>query len=199
MTARAAARLVALAEDDLALRGELAAAGELFTGGYHPRMAALHGGNAAELEAVIAVLGGWPTPAKVGAAAAEAAWLIAQHAIGEPRFQRRCAALVAEAVARGEAPPAHLAFLEDRIAVMEGRPQTYGTQFDWDAEGELSPATVAEPDGVEARRRSVGLGSLAERQAELRARAAAEGDAAPSDWTARQADFLRWAREVGWR
>ena len=42
------AELARLADEDLALREELAADGSLFEG-YHPRMEALHGRNAARL------------------------------------------------------------------------------------------------------------------------------------------------------
>lgn len=98
-----------------------------------------------------------------------------------------------------DGPAAHAAFLEDRIAVLEGRPQRFGTQFDWDARGELSPQPIDDPAGVDARRATVGLEPLAVRTAELRARAAAEGDRAPADPAARAAEAKAWARRAGWR
>ena len=47
----------------------------------------------------------------------------------EPEFQRRCLALLTEAVADGEADPGNLAYLTDRVLCAEGEPQRYGTQF----------------------------------------------------------------------
>jgi hypothetical protein len=43
---------------------------------------------------------------------------------------------------RGDAPALQAAMLEDRIRAFEGRPQRYGTQFDWDANGEPSPVVA---------------------------------------------------------
>ncbi len=81
-----------------------------------------------------------PVLRRSGRTGSGAVWLIVQHAIGLPSFQRRCLALLEAAVARGEAPAWQVAMLTDRIRSLEGRPQSYGTQFDWDSNGELSPA-----------------------------------------------------------
>jgi hypothetical protein len=52
-------------------------------------MAAVHEKNALRLQDIIAEIG-WPTECWVGKRAAEAAWLIAQHSIAHPDFQRSC-------------------------------------------------------------------------------------------------------------
>lgn len=192
-----AERLVAMSREDLAKREELVRRDELF-GGYHPEMRAVHDRNAAALRAVLDE-GGWPPRSVIGEEAAQAAWLIVQHAIGHPDLQRRCRDLMRTAVADGEAEPAQLAMLEDRIRVFEGRPQLYGTQFDWDDAGELSPRPIEAPDEVDVRRARVGLGSLAERQAELRSQAEREGDSPPRDREAKRAAYQAWHRETGWR
>jgi hypothetical protein len=82
--------LLALAAEDQRVRAELVAEGTLFDG-YHPRMEAVHRRNAAYLAAVID-RHGWPGAGLIGADGADAAWLIAQHAVSEPEFQRRCLA-----------------------------------------------------------------------------------------------------------
>jgi len=192
-----AERLVAMAREDLAKREELVQRGELF-GGYHPEMRAVHDRNAAALLAILDE-SGWPTRSAAGEAAADAAWLIVQHAVGRPDLQRRCRDLMRDAVAAGEADPARLAMLEDRIRLFEGRPQLYGTQFDWDDAGELSPQPIESPDAVDARRAEVGLPPLAQRQAELRRQARREGDRPPEDRAARGRAFEAWLRETGWR
>src|SRR5687768_16132948 len=106
----AAAELRALAERDARVHAELAADGTLFDG-YHPRMEAVHRENAARLRDIPQDVG-WPSESLVGAEAAEAAWRIAQHAIGEPDFQRLCLRLLLEAAARGEVPAWQPAMLE---------------------------------------------------------------------------------------
>ena len=191
------ADLLAMASEDLRVRSELAADGSLF-GDYHPRMRAVHDANAARLDALVQERG-WPGEPQVGEAGAKAAWLIVQHAIAQPGFQRRALEALRVAAERGHVPPVQPAMLEDRIRTLEGRPQRYGTQFDWDQQGELSPLPLEDPGGVDERRRSVGLGSLAEAAREHRAAAAAGGETPPTDWSAYRRRMEQWLREVGWR
>lgn len=69
---------------------------------------------------------GWPGENIAGKDGADPAWLIAQHAIGEPGFQRQALTLPNTCTAEGRAPKWHSAY-SDRIATYEGRPQRYGT------------------------------------------------------------------------
>jgi hypothetical protein len=186
-----------MAKTDLQVRSELAADGSLFEG-YHPRMRAVHDANAARLSAIFESRG-WPGERQVGKQAAEAAWLLVQHAIAQPTFQRHALALIQAAVARGDAPPLQAAMLGDRIRTLEGRHQLYGTQFDWDASGQLSPLPIEDPAGVDARRQEIGLGPLADAVQDQRAAAKREGERPPENWSARQAELETWCREVGWR
>jgi len=191
------ARLIAAALRDHETRTRLAQTSAHFTG-YHPEMEAVHLENAALLDRTFNEIG-WPGRAALGDEGAGAAFLLLQHAISRPDVQRRGLALMLEAIPHGQANALDAAYLSDRIAVMEGAPQTFGTQFDWDANGLLSPAPVANPESVDARRESVGLPPMAETIAHMRARAAAEGETAPADLTQRRADYAVWARRVGWR
>src|SRR5204863_4748736 len=113
--------LLAMAARDDRVRSELAAEGSLFDG-YHPRMEAVHRENAARLRGIIAQVG-WPGESIGCRDGAEAAWRIAQHAIGEPAFMRECRSLIDAASLRGDVPRWQFAFLDDRIHVFEGRPQ----------------------------------------------------------------------------
>lgn len=192
-----AALLIAAAQRDAATRARLARTGALFDG-YHPEMEAVHLENAALLEQTIEAIG-WPGRSKVGDEGASAAFMILQHAISKPELQRRGLGLILEAIPDGQANALDAAYLSDRIAVFEGREQTFGTQFDWDADGLLSPAPIRDPAGVDERRASVGLPSMAETIAQIRAGAAAERETAPADLQQRRADFEAWARRVGWR
>ncbi|RIK26949.1 MAG: hypothetical protein DCC55_39695, partial [Chloroflexi bacterium] len=155
------AQLLQMVEEDRRVRAQLVSTGELYKG-YAPQMAAVHLQNAQQLEAIIGMWG-WPGKTLVGEEGTGAAWLIVQHAIGSPNFQRMCLPLLKEAVACGEAEPAQVAYLEDRIAFYERRPQRYGTQFDWDEHGKMSPWTLADSQRVDEYRRLVGLGPLVEK------------------------------------
>ena len=189
--------LLRMQGEDLALREELVRTGMLFDG-YAPRMADLHRRNNARLRELLAAHG-WPGRSLVGDDAAAAAWLVLQHAILDPGLMRGAVPLLERAAAAGEVEAKHLAMLVDRIRTLEGRPQVYGTQHDWDANGELSPAPIEDPQDVDARRARVGLGPLASDTLRLRARALAEGEHAPVDGAARRRAAEDWARSVGWR
>ena len=189
--------LTAMAETDRQVRAELARDGSLYRG-YHPRMRAVHDQHAARLESILDRYG-WPGEPQVGREGAEAAWLIVQHAIAQPALQRRVLSLLQEAASRGEVPALQAAMLEDRIRVFQGLPQRYGTQFDWDETGQLSPLPIEDPAGVDQRRRSVGLGPLGT-DLEARREAMREGtERPPPDWAARQREMAEWCRQVGWR
>jgi hypothetical protein len=189
--------LVAMADEDQRVRAELAAEGSLFDG-YHPRMAEIHDRNAARLTEIIEQHG-WPGRTLVGDDAARAAWLVLQHAIGHPNLQRRGLLLLQDAVARGEVPAVEAAMLEDRIGVFEGRPQPYGTQFDWDEGGQLNPLPIEDEANVDERRRAIGLGPLAEDIQRRREGMARSNEKPPTGWAERERKFLAWARSVGWR
>jgi hypothetical protein len=193
---RLRAELLALVRADEETRARLAADGSLFDG-YHPAMEAVHRANAARLRAILDAHG-WPGRTLLGEDGAEAAWRIAQHAIGEPDLQRRSLPLLQEAVARDDALAWQAAYLEDRIRACEGRTQRYGTQLDWDDDGQLSPyPPVEDPGGVDARRAAVGLPPLEE--AVQAHRAAASREPRPTDLAARRRAAEAWARSVGWR
>ena len=190
--------LLEMARLDRTTRTELAASRDLFGTGYEPRMARVHERNAKRLRQVIEAVG-WPGTDLAGADGAEAAWLILQHAIAHPDLLRRTLPLIEAAARAGRADPAHAAMLEDRIRFFEGRPQRYGTQLDWDAEGNLSPWRVEDPSRLAERRLAVGLPPLAHQVAEARSRATAEGEQPPADHAAYARARHEWAASVGWR
>lgn len=191
-----AKEIIEMRDADLALRERLVEAGELFEG-YNAEMEALHIRNAETLESIIDEIG-YPTIDKVGEEANDAAWLIIQHSISRPAFMRKCAVLLEQAVAAGNASPLHLAYLTDRIAVFEGRPQLYGTQFDWDENGEMSPNSYDDMQKVEERRNAVGLNSMAEQIEIIRTRTKAEQEFPPADLAERRRQADDWRKRVGW-
>ena len=191
-----AAELRAMADEDTRVRTELLHEGVLFQG-YHPRMAEVHRRNAERLSQIFDTLG-WPGRSLVGETGARDAWLILQHSIGSPAVMRRGLELVRDALTRGDATPIELAMLEDRVRLFSGLPQRFGTQFDWDEHGEMSPRSIDDPDGVEARRREAGLPPLSEKIREVRESVSREAESAPKDWAARRREIDEWERRVGW-
>jgi len=100
---------------------------------------------------------GWPTARLVGPAAAVSAWKLAQHADRQLEVQRWALALLAEAVAAGEASPRELALLRDRVLINEGQEQIYGTQIAGVRDGAPVPWACVDPDRLDERRAEVGL------------------------------------------
>lgn len=187
--------LVAMAKNDLSVREALVADGSLGRALYHPRMEAVHIGNAARLADIIEQYG-WPGNHLVGEEGAWAAWLIAQHAIGNPPFMRHCLSLLKQAAANNDVMPWQAAFLEDRIRMYEGKPQIYGTQFEPNRNGQLEPYPIEHLESVNERRLAVGLNTIEERTVELTAQSTRENMPTPPDL---DQQYQTWLYSVGWR
>lgn len=191
-----AENIIDLKNADLALREKLIQSGQL-SNGYNEEMKELHNRNAKILSAIIDTIG-YPTIDKVGKEANEATWLIIQHSIAQPEFMKKCAKLLEKAVSENKADQKSLAYLTDRIAVFEGKEQLYGTQFDWDEHGNLSPNPFDDINKVNKRRVSIGLNTLEEQTEIIRRQAKNEKQSPPIDFEERKQEFEEWKRNVGW-
>ncbi|MBT0812883.1 hypothetical protein KIH41_16470 [Litoribacter ruber] len=190
------AKLIGLKKADLKLREKLVKSGKLFQG-YNEEMRSLHKINGDILMEIISEIG-YPTIEKVGEEANEATWLVIQHAIDQPQLILLCEKLLKTAVEEGQAEPIHLAFLTDRIAVLQNKPQLFGTQFDWGPNGELHPNHYDDLILVNERRKAIGLNTLEEQTDIIRKRAAQENQIPPDNIEARKNEMEKWKREVGW-
>ena len=103
-----------------------------------------------------------------------------------------------KAVHENNADPKSLAYLSDRIAVFEGKKQLYGTQFDWDEYGELSPNSFDDLNNVNERRKSIGLNTLEQQTELIRTQAKNENQSPPTDFEKRKLEIEAWKRKVGW-
>lgn len=104
---------------------------------------------------------GWPGKSLVGGKANTAVWLVIQHAPLE--LQEKYLPLMKASVEKGESQGNQLALLEDRIEMYQGRPQVYGSQITKDMEtNEWKLHELIDPEYVDQRRASVGLGPLSE-------------------------------------
>jgi hypothetical protein len=109
----------------------------------------------AALQAIVAKLG-WPRTSLVGDDGAHAAWLLVQHADLDPDFAKRALALMTPLAGTGEVDERDYAYLYDRVAVHDGRPQRWGTQF---KDGYPNP--IEDEAHVDDRRAKIGLQSMA--------------------------------------
>ena len=104
---------------------------------------------------------GWPGKSLVGPNASLAAFLVIQHADYE--YQKKYFPLMNEAMKKGEIEPRHLALLEDRILMREGKKQIYGSQLKRDeATGKYELWPIEDEENLDKRRASVGLEPIAE-------------------------------------
>jgi hypothetical protein len=162
-----AKELIDLKGKDLKVRQRLIEEGKLING-YNAEMEEVHLANAKRLQEIIAQIG-YPNIDKVGKEASQAAWLINQPAISRPDLMKSCLAFAQQEAANKKIDPVPVAFLADRIAMYENRPQSYGTQFMGDENGELIPYPLDDQmDIINQRRKRLGLNSLEERLKELK-------------------------------
>lgn len=102
---------------------------------------------------------GWVGKSLVGGRANITLWLVIQHAPLET--QEKYLPLLKKTVLEGESRGSHLALLEDRIQMRNGKPQTYGSQITTDKEtGKQVVYEIWEPEYVNQRRKEVGLGPI---------------------------------------
>lgn len=118
---------------------------------------AVNGENAERFAAIVDEHG-WPGLRAVGTDAADAAWMLAQHADRDNERRRGWLPLLREAVEAGDADPRHFATLTDRVAAVTGARQVYGTIVLLAEDGEVEfPLPVEDAAALERRRAEIGL------------------------------------------
>lgn len=104
---------------------------------------------------------GWLGPDVVGMDGSITLFLVIQHS--DQKTQEKYLPMMREAVKTGKAHASSLALLEDRVALGQGKKQTYGSQIGYDDESKLYYVSPLEdPENVDKRREEVGLQPLAE-------------------------------------
>lgn len=104
---------------------------------------------------------GWLGPDVVGGRGNSTLFLVVQHS--DLKTQLKYLPMMREAVKNGKARASSLALLEDRVLVRQGKKQIYGSQIGYnEASKSYIVSALEDPDNVDKRRASVGLGTLAE-------------------------------------
>jgi len=102
---------------------------------------------------------GWFATSKYGRPAAEAAFLIVQHAPIE--YQERFLPRIEDLAAKGEVAGGDYALLYDRVAVRHHRPQRYGSQMHCEA-GRWTPDPIEDRNNLDKRRVALGMAPYAD-------------------------------------
>jgi hypothetical protein len=104
---------------------------------------------------------GFPTAAQVGKEGVHFAWLLLQHADQDPKLQSDMLPVLEQRYSAGELPANDLARFTDRVLVASGKPQRFGTQFDWVA-GDFKLPEGSRLAEIDADRGRIGLMPLAD-------------------------------------
>lgn len=124
-------------------------------------VAAVDAKNIAWLRALVSKQG-FPTVAQVGQKGVDHAWMLLQHATGDPGFQTRVFFEIKPRLESYGISKQDFALLEDRVLLEEGKSQIYGSQFKRNKNGELELRPLNDPRHVDQRRASMGLMPLAD-------------------------------------
>ena len=100
---------------------------------------------------------GWLGDSVIGDQGNTTLFLVIQHS--DQKTQEEYLPMMREAVKNANAKPSALALLEDRVALGQGKRQTYGSQIGYDDSGAYV-LPLDDPDHVDERREAVGLGKL---------------------------------------
>lgn len=102
---------------------------------------------------------GWVGKDVVGSQANQTLYLVIQHS--DLKYQQKYLPMMRDAVKKGNATPGNLAYLEDRVALREGKKQIYGSQIATNSITKKSfVSPLEDPDNVDKRRAEVGLGPI---------------------------------------
>lgn len=162
-------QLLAMADQDQAIRAQLNAAGVKPDVALLERLRQLDGQHAAQLAQWMAA-GNLPTAAQVGSDGMQALWLLVQHADAYPALQEQLLAHYSVLPDWGGMGGGRGAMLVDRVLRAQNQPQRFGTQFGRDAaSGTLTMDPVEDATDLDAVRAAAGLMPMADYMCVLRA------------------------------
>ena len=100
---------------------------------------------------------GFPTIAQVGRSGVNDAWMLVQHADGDPVFQTAVLEALKPRLASGDVPRPEFAMLTDRVLRGQGKRQRYASQFTPGKDGNVVLEPTEDITHVAQRRASMGL------------------------------------------
>lgn len=98
----------------------------------------------------------WLTISRFGEQADHDAWLLVQHSDHDGAFQQDILRRL-ERLPAGETKPSNIAYLYDRVATHQGRPQRFGTQGECVGQGKWRASPTEDLEGVDERRAAAGI------------------------------------------
>lgn len=116
--------------------------------------------NTSELKKIVKKFG-WPTISLVGKKSSFNAWLLAQHADHDRKFQKSILKTLIKIYDKNrDIDRANIAYLTDRLLAAQNKKQIFGTQFSFDKSGKLKLNPVKNLKIIEKLRKEYNLPSL---------------------------------------
>lgn len=103
---------------------------------------------------------GWPDNRRISPGAAQALWIVIQHA--DSLTREKYLPVLEQAAAEGKAPKMYAAYLYDRVQMFREHFQLYGTQMGGDYKGNIVLWPVSGMLHLDARRKAMGLPPIKE-------------------------------------
>lgn len=183
-------KLAPLVQQDHEMKNLLIEKG-IISDSYHPEMEKLHLKNSRKLLKMIETMG-FPVLSNAGEYGVRYSWLIIYHSISFPSFMKDCLLQMRLAAAQNDYPLDLLAYMEDRVAFLEGRAQLYGTNTEW-FEGDVRSTEIEDTTRLDLRRKSMGL------PPQNQTVHSGQFEKPPKDPEKRTKEFREWLVRVGWR
>jgi hypothetical protein len=139
---------------------------EYFWSQFGPRWQKIDSNNTAALKELLKAHV-WFKISEFGVEADDNAWLLVQHADQDVPFQKQVLPILEKLYPIGETNSRNYAYLYDRVATAEKRPQRFATQGRCISPGRWEPFTSEDPGSLEQRRKAMGLSSLEENRLRL--------------------------------
>ncbi|MFD2920002.1 DUF6624 domain-containing protein [Terrimonas rubra] len=103
---------------------------------------------------------GYPTVDKVGKESTLHFFTLIQHADKDISFQKKMLPIIKKQVDKGQISGREYAYLYDRVQINSGKEQLYGTQLEYDTEGNAIPKNLKDKQNVDQRRAAFKMETL---------------------------------------
>jgi hypothetical protein len=132
------------------------------------RVLAVDAKNTQRMKDIVATYG-WPTISLVGPRGSDFALVLVQHADRDISFQKQCLRMIDSLLTLGQVNAKNYAYLYDRVAVHEERPQRFATQGRCVGPDRWEPHPLENAAKIDSLRASAGLVQLEEYQERMHA------------------------------
>jgi hypothetical protein len=103
---------------------------------------------------------GYPTIELVGKESSNHFFLLVQHADADLEFQGQMLKFIKEEVKKSNVQGSNFAYLTDRVLLGQGKSQLFGSQLEYNQQGNALARNLAKPKTVNKRRSKYGMESL---------------------------------------